>query len=313
MEEAIAKAGALIEAMGYIRSFRGRIVVVKLGGSVLDDDSLQKKLLTDVAFMATVGMQPIIVHGGGKAITKAMNEAGLEPVWVQGRRYTDEHTLTIVEHTLVHKTNTPMCQALAELGCNAMGLHSLSSCVLFAETLWLNSEDGRKLDLGFVGQVTKVNGELLKTLCAAGTIPVIAPIAKDRAGGNLNVNADSAAGKVAAEVGAEKLVVVSDTHGILMDLKDPESRISSLNEVQIKQMIDAGIIQDAMLPKVEACLIALDGGVRKAHIIDGRIPHSLLLEIYTDKGIGTEIVRENQNSIRREPPVSCGEADKNQN
>ncbi len=300
MEEAIAKAGALIEAMGYIRSFRGRIVVVKLGGSVLDDDSLQKKLLTDVAFMATVGMQPIIVHGGGKAITKAMNEAGLEPVWVQGRRYTDEHTLTIVEHTLVHKTNTPMCQALAELGCNAMGLHSLSSCVLFAETLWLNSEDGRKLDLGFVGQVTKVNGELLKTLCAAGTIPVIAPIAKDRAGGNLNVNADSAAGKVAAEVGAEKLVVVSDTHGILMDLKDPESRISSLNEVQIKQMIDAGIIQDAMLPKVEACLIALDGGVKKAHIIDGRIPHSLLLEIYTDKGIGTEIIQNREDGSRKE-------------
>jgi acetylglutamate kinase len=308
LEEAIAKAGALIEAMGYIRSFRGRIVVVKLGGSVLDDESLQRKLLTDVAFMATVGMQPIIVHGGGKAITRAMNEAGLEPVWVQGRRYTDEPTLTIVEHTLVHKINTPICQTLIELGCSPMGLHSLSSCVLFADTLRLSSEDGRKLDIGLVGQVTKVNGELLKTLCAAGTIPVIASIGKDKAGGNLNVNADTAAGKIAAEVGAEKLVVVSDTHGVLTDLKDPNSRISSLNEVRIKEMIDAGIIGDAMLPKVEACLVALAGGVRKAHIIDGRIPHSLLLEIYTDKGIGTEIVRENQNSIRRDDL-----ADKNQN
>ncbi|MBA7700436.1 Acetylglutamate kinase [subsurface metagenome] len=195
MEEAIAKAGALIEAMEYIRRFRGRIVVVKLGGSVLEDSGLQKKLLTDIAFMATVGMQPIIVHGGGKAITKAMNEAGLEPVWVQGRRYTDERTLTIAEHTLVHKINTPICETLTELNCKPMGLHSLSSCILFAEPLRLASEDGRKLDLGLVGQIIEINAHLLKTLCADGTIPVIASIAKDKVGGKLNVNADSAAGK----------------------------------------------------------------------------------------------------------------------
>ena len=291
MEEAIAKARALIEAMEYIRSFRGRIVVVKLGGSVLEDSGLQKKLLTDIAFMDTVGMQPIIVHGGGKAITSAMNEAGLEPVWVQGRRYTDERTLTIAEHTLVHKVNTPICETLAELGCKAMGLHSLSSCVLFAETLRLAGEDGRKIDLGLVGQITGVNAELLRTLCAASNIPVIASIAVDKAGGKLNVNADSAAGKVAAEVTAEKLVVVSDTHGIRRNVKDPDSRISSVNEKQIKEMIDAAIITDAMLPKVEACLVALEAGVKKAHIIDGRIEHSLLLEIYTDQGIGSEIVK----------------------
>jgi acetylglutamate kinase len=291
VEEAIAKARALIEAMEYIRSFRGRIVVVKLGGSVLDDSGLQKKLLTDIAFMDTVGMQPIIVHGGGKAITSAMNEAGLQPVWVQGRRYTDERTLNIAEHTLVHKVNTPICETLAELGCKAMGLHSLSSCVLFAETLRLAGEDGRKIDLGLVGQITGVNAELLKTLCAAGNIPVIASIAVDKAGGKLNVNADSAAGKVAAEVTAEKLVVVSDTHGIRRNVKDPDSRISSVNEKQIKEMIDAAIITDAMLPKVEACLVALEAGVKKAHIIDGRIEHSLLLEIYTDQGIGSEIVK----------------------
>jgi acetylglutamate kinase len=161
VQEAIAKADALIEAMEYIRSFRGRAVVVKLGGSVLDDASLQKKLLSDVAFMATVGMQPIIVHGGGKAITSAMSAAGLEPVWVQGLRYTDERTLTIVEHTLVHKVNTPICQTLGELGCESMGLHSLSSCVLSAEPLRLAGEDGRKLDVGLVGRITEVNGELL--------------------------------------------------------------------------------------------------------------------------------------------------------
>ncbi len=292
MESAIAKAGALIEAMEYIRSFRGRLVVVKLGGSVLDDDSLQKKLLTDIAFMATVGIRPIIVHGGGKAITKAMNEAGIQPVWVQGRRYTDERTLTIVEHTLVNKINGPICEMLTELGCEPMGLHSLSSCVLFAELIRLAGEDGRKLDVGLVGKVTSVNGQLLKKLCADGTIPVIASVAKDKAGGKLNVNADSAAGIVAAEVGAEKLVMVSDTHGIRRDINDPESWISSLNEQQIKEMIDDGIITDAMFPKVEACLAALAAGVRKAHIIDGRIEHSLLLEIYTDKGIGTEIVRD---------------------
>jgi acetylglutamate kinase len=291
VEEAIAKAGALIEAMEYIRQFRERIVVVKLGGSVLDDVSLQKSLLTDIAFMSTVGMRPIIVHGGGKAITRAMNEAGLEPVWVQGRRYTDQRTLTIAEHTLVNKVNTPMCETLGELGCESMGLHSLSSCVLFAKTLRLEGEHGRKIDLGLVGKVISINAQLLKKLCADGTIPVIASIAKDKTGGNLNVNADSAAGKVAAEVGAEKLVVVSDTHGIRRDINDPESWVSSLDEVQIKEMIDSGIITDAMFPKVEACITALDAGVKKAHIIDGRIPHSLLLEIYTDKGIGTQIIK----------------------
>jgi acetylglutamate kinase len=291
MEEAIAKAGGLIEAMEYIRRFRGLMVVVKLGGSVLDDTAMLKKLVADVAFMATVGMRPIIVHGGGKAITRAMGEAGLEPVWVQGRRYTDERTLTIAEHTLVHKINTPICERLTELGCESMGLHSLGSCALFAEILRLTGEDGRKLDVGRVGKVVEVNAQLLTKLCADGTVPVIASVAKDKAGGKLNVNADSAAGMVAAGVGAEKLVVVSDTHGIRTDIKDPDSWVSSLNETQIKEMIDAGIITDAMFPKVEACITALDGGVRKAHIIDGRIAHSLLLEIYTDKGVGTQILQ----------------------
>jgi acetylglutamate kinase len=181
---------------------------------------------------------------------------------------------------------------LEELGCEPMGLHSLSSCVLFAEMLRLDGENGRKLDLGLVGKVVNINGQLLKKLCADGTIPVIASVAKDKAGGKLNVNADSAAGKVAAEVEAEKLVVVSDTHGIRKDINNPESWVSSLDENQIKEMIDDGIITDAMFPKVEACLTALDAGVKKAHIIDGRIPHSLLLEIYTDKGIGTQIIRD---------------------
>jgi len=179
-----------------------------------------------------------------------------------------------------------------------MGLHSLSSCVLFAELLRLAGENGRKLDLGLVGEIIEVNGNLLKTLCADGTIPAIASVAKDKTGGKLNVNADSAAGKVAAAVQAEKLVVVSDTHGIRTNVDDPESWVSSLDEAKIKEMIDTGVITGAMLPKVEACITALDAGVKKAHIIDGRIAHSLLLEIYTDKGIGTQIIKESKREIK---------------
>jgi acetylglutamate kinase len=292
MERAIEKAGALIEAMEYIRSFNGKIVVVKLGGSILDDLELQRKLLVDIAFMATVGMRPILVHGGGKAITQAMTESGLEPVWVHGRRYTDERTLAIAEHVLVNKMNTPMCQILNGLGCKAMGMHSLSSCVVFADPLRLANGDGRKIDLGLVGEVTEVNGELLKTLCEAGVIPIIAPIARAKTGGiKLNCNADTVAGKVAAAVEAEKFVALSDTHGILKDINDPESRISSVSEAEINRMIKEGIINKGMLPKVESCLVALEGGVKKAHIIDGRFEHSLLLEIYTDKGVGTQIIK----------------------
>ncbi len=291
MQDAIEKAGALIEAMEYIRQFNGRIVVVKLGGSVLDDLVLQEKMLTDIAFMATVGIHPILVHGGGKAITRAMEEVGLNPVWVQGRRYTDQRTLTIAEQTLVRKVNEPVCAKLRELGCDAMELHSMSSCVLSAEPLRLVSGQGRKQDLGLVGTVTSVNAELLRKLCRGGTIPVIAPVAIDKAGGKLNVNADSAAGMVAAAVLAEKLVVVSDTHGIRMDVDDPESYISSISEPEIEKLIADGIITSGMMPKVDACIKAIDTGVKKAHIIDGRIEHSLLLEIYTDRGIGTQITK----------------------
>ena len=291
MQKAIAKADALIEAMGYIRQFRGKIVVVKLGGSVLDDVELQKALLNDVAFMSTVGMRPVIVHGGGKAINKAMEDSGLEPVWIQGRRFTDERTLTLVEHTLVHGVNASLCTYLSEQLCSVMGLHSLNSCVLTAERLMLKNGEGKRLNLGHVGKVVEVNGKVISSLCDAGVIPIIAPVARDKAGGKLNVNADNAAGMVAAACQAEKLVMVSDTHGILQDIKDPSSTISSLDERKIKQMIDEEIITGAMFPKVDACLTAIDHKVKKAHIIDGRIPHSLLLEIYTKAGIGTEIIK----------------------
>ncbi len=291
MQEAIEKSRALIEAMEYIRRFKGKIIVVKLGGSVLDDLDAQEKMLTDIVFMATVGMRPVIVHGGGKAITRAMQHAGLEPVWVQGRRYTDQRTLTIVEHTLVNQVNKGICTTIERLGCDVMPLTSLSSCVLSAKPFRLENEDGRKIDLGLVGQMTDVNATIISKLCKSKTIPVIAPVAIDKSGQKLNVNADAAAAHVAAAVRAEKIVFVSDTHGILENIDDPESTISSLNESQIQKMIEDGSLTTGMMPKVDACLHAIDNGVKKAHIIDGRIQHSLLLEIYTDKGIGTQIIR----------------------
>jgi len=289
LEEAITKAKALIEALSYIRKFRDRIVVVKLGGSLMETDHSQRELLTDVVFMATVGMHPILVHGGGKSISSAMTEAGIEPQFIQGRRYTDERTLAIAEHVLVREINAKIVETISDLGVQAMGLHSLSSCVLFAERTRVLEPDGRRVDIGLVGDITEVNTHLLKVLCKEGTIPVIAPIARDRSGGKLNVNADTAAGKVSAAVKADKLVMMSDTHGIFQDRNDPASRLSRIDEATVQRLIKEGIIEGGMLPKVDACLEALKAGVGRTHIINGGFPHSLLLEIYTDEGVGTLI------------------------
>jgi len=288
MEEAIAKAKVLVEALGYIQRFVDKIVVIKIGGSVMEAEQAMTDLLTDVVFMNTVGMRPVIVHGGGKAINEAMEKRGLEVQFVQGRRYTDQRTLAVVEHVLCNEVNRRIVSLIQQMGSSAMGLHSLSSCVLFGEKLFLTQE-GRKIDLGMVGKVTEVNSRLIELLCRAGTVPVIAPLARDRTGGKLNCNADTSAGEVAAALQAEKLVVVSDTHGIRSDPDDPDSRISVISRDEIRRKIDSGVISAGMLPKVEACLRALDAGVARAHIIDGRIAHSLLLEIYTEAGVGTLI------------------------
>ncbi len=291
MQEAISKASVLIEALPYIQEYYEKIVVVKLGGSVMDDPAAERDLLRDVVFMNYVGMQPIIVHGGGKEINKAMDEAGLEPTFVQGLRYTDDRTLAIAERVLCGRINRRIVETLESLGVEAIGLNSLTSCVLFADRMYLPGEEGRRIDIGYVGQIEEVNAKILRLLCAADTIPVIAPIARDRSGGKLNCNADTAAGEVAATVAAEKLVMVSDTHGIRERKEDPDSFRPSLNRQEISDFIARGIIDKGMLPKVQACLRALDAGTRKAHIIDGRISHSLLLEIFTDRGIGTQILQ----------------------
>jgi len=242
-------------------------------------------------FMNYVGMQPIIVHGGGKEINAAMDEAGLEPQWVQGLRYTDDRTLAIAEKVLCGNINRRIVETLESLGCEAIGLNSLTSCVLFASRLYLSGDEGRRIDIGYVGKIDEVNAKILTLLCNSDTIPVIAPIARDKTSGKLNCNADTAAGEVAAAVKAEKLVMVSDTHGIRERPDDPQSFRPTLNRAEIQDFIDRGIIDKGMLPKVQACLRALDAGCSKAHIIDGRIPHSLLLEIFTDRGVGTQIVQ----------------------
>ncbi|HEX8525332.1 MAG TPA: acetylglutamate kinase [Tepidisphaeraceae bacterium] len=290
MDQAINKAGALVEALSYIQRFHNKVVVVKVGGSIMDDEQSLAMILSDIVFMNYVGIQPVLVHGGGKAINDAMEKAGLTPQMVQGRRYTDERTLAIAEHVLCNQINKSIVNFIQSQGCEAMGLHSLSSVVLFAEKTYLSGPDGRRVDLGFVGEVKSVNARLLQLLVQADSIPCIATIARDDAGGKLNVNADTAAGAVAAAMKAEKLVVVSDTHGIRTQPDDPATAVSHLTSQQIEEMVKAGAINKGMLPKVEACLQALRAGVSKTHIIDGRIPHALLLEIYTEAGIGTEIV-----------------------
>jgi acetylglutamate kinase len=288
VEEAIAKAGVLTEALEYIQRFRSRTVVVKCGGSMMDNEKAVSDMLCDLVFMRTVGMRPVIVHGGGKAISAAMEKAQLEVQFVQGRRYTDSRSMAVVEHVLAREINGRLCDTIESLGASAMGLHSLASCVLAAERLFLTDGD-RKIDIGLVGEVTDVNAKLIQLLCEADTIPVIAPVARDATGGKLNCNADTAAGEVAAALKAEKLVFVSDTHGIRRDLDDADSLMTSADEQEIRRLIDAGVIAGGMLPKVAACLRALAAGVKRTHIIDGNYPHALLLEIFTDKGVGTLI------------------------
>ena len=290
MELAIDKTSALVEALSYIQRFHDKVIVVKVGGSIMDDDAALTNLLTDIVFMNYVGMQPVLVHGGGKAINEAMAKAGLQPQMVHGRRYTDEHTLNIAEQVLCNQINRFIVNFIQTQGCEAMGLHSLTSNVLIAEKTTLPGPDGRRIDLGFVGEVKSVNARLLQLLVQADSIPCIATIARDASGQRMNVNADTAAGAVAAAMKAEKFVVVSDTHGIRSDPNDPASLVKHLTISQIQEMVAGGAIGAGMLPKVEACVQAVNAGVCKTHIIDGRIPHALLLEIYTEAGIGTEIV-----------------------
>lgn len=289
--DAVRKADVLLEALNWIRRFRGRHVVIKLGGSVMEEQEAVRAFLTDVIFMEAVGMRPILVHGGGKAINAAMSEAGIEPRFVQGRRYTDDATLEIVAKVLAGDICQSLVDEIIRQGGDAVGLHYETINCLRGHQLMLPGSDGTPLDLGRVGEVTDIDRDLLLMTCREGRIPVLPSVALDEQGRKLNVNADTAAAAVARMIQAEKLVFLSDVPGIFLDRKDPSTLQSHLNAARCRELIRDGIIDAGMVPKVEAALEALEAGVGKVHIIDARIPHSVLLEIYSNQGIGTEIVR----------------------
>jgi len=288
MEDAIRKADTLIEAMSWIRQFRDKTTVIKLGGSVLESVDALRHILLDVCFMQTVGMRTVIVHGAGARISRAMDEAKIETRFVQGRRYTDAATLKIVERVLALETNEEIAATLEKIGGRAMTLNFESTNVLTGEVLKLADEKGAEVDLGLVGKITNVDRMVIDNLCYAGQVPIIPSMCETTDGTKLNVNADSAATAIATALGAEKLIMLSDVPGVLKDAEDPSSLIDSISATEAKTLIASGAIGAGMIPKVEGCLETLDKGVGKVHIVDGRLRHSLLLEIFTSKGVGTQ-------------------------
>lgn len=292
VNDAITKADTLIEAMGWIRKFRGKTTVIKLGGSLMEDIEAIRHLLLDVIFMETVGMKPVIVHGGGSSINKAMEQEGITPQWIKGRRVTDQATLNVVERVLAGEVTGFLTSEIERLGGRAVNLNFVGNTnVLYGERLLLE-EEGEKIDLGYVGHVTRVDRTIIESITYANQVPVIPSMCVDQQGQKYNVNADTAAMAVAQALGAEKLVFLSDVNGVRRDKRDADSIIHSLTASQAKELIASGVIDSGMIPKIEACLSTLQRGVRKVHIIDGRLRHSLLLEIYTTSGVGTEITND---------------------
>ncbi len=284
MEEVIQKAGVLIEALPYIREFEGKTVVIKYGGAAMLDPALRASTAEDIVLMKYVGMNPVVVHGGGPAINGMLTRLGIASSFnTEGLRVTDDDTIDVVEMVLAGKVNKDIVTLLNQSGCDAVGLCGKDGHLLYARKI--DTDDG--VDIGHVGRITGVHPKIVNVLCGAGMVPVIAPIATDGNGGTWNINADTAAGEVAASLKAEKLVFLTDTPGLLRDVKDPESLMHQLKSGDVNELKRTGVIAGGMIPKVEACLKALDYGVRKTHIIDGRVPHSLLLEIFTKEGLGT--------------------------
>ncbi len=289
VEEITAKAKVLLEALPYIQDFRGSTFVIKYGGSFMDDPDpvVRTRVAYDIAFLAAVGVNVVVVHGGGKAITRAMEESGLTPSFVNGLRVTDEATVAIVKKTLNEIVNKAVCDAVSAAKARPLGLPG--DTVLVCQKLTLD-DDGNPVDLGFVGEVTEVKVKLIKKEIAEGFVPVISPVAEGYDGKPYNVNADLVAGRVASALRARRLVYLSDVPGLLSDPADPATLISTLKITQVDDLKKKGVIDKGMRPKVASAVRALEEGVQRVHFIDGRRPHSLLLEIFTDQGIGTEIV-----------------------
>jgi acetylglutamate kinase len=287
--EITAKARVLLEAMPYIQDFHGSTFVVKYGGSFMDDadPAVRTRVAYDIAFFAAVGINVVVVHGGGKAITKAMEAAGLNASFVNGLRITDEAAMAVVKRTLNEVVNKEVCDAIATANARPKSLPGDS--VLVCQKLAVD-DDGNPVDLGYVGEVTEVKVKLIKKEIADGFVPVISPVAEAIDGKPYNVNADLVAGRVASALRARRLVYMSDVPGLLANAADPASLISTLKISQVDELKKKGVIDKGMRPKVASAIRALQEGVQRVHFIDGRLPHSLLLEIFTDQGIGTEIV-----------------------
>ena len=293
VEMATAKADVLIEAMKWIREHRGKTTVVKLGGSLMEDDVAIDHLMTDLVFMETVGMRPVVVHGGGAAISAAMKEAGISPRFVQGRRYTDDATLKVVREALAKRITGDLVERIKFFGGSAIALSdAFDSNVLYGQKAKLKDDQGEEVDLGWVGEVTRVDVDAIQRYSERGVIPVVPSytLLDDGSRHGLNVNADVAATEVAKQLRANKLVFVSEVNGVRTDPNDPNSMIDSLTADEARKLLASGAIVGGMIPKIQSCLKTIERGVEKIHIINGRLRHAILLEIFTSQGIGTEIV-----------------------
>ncbi len=289
MHKAIAKADVLIEALPYIQDFRDAIIVVKFGGSAMEERRIVETILTDVAFMECVGMRPVLVHGGGKAISRAMTEAGLQPQFIKGLRVTDEATIKVVESTLKNTVNAALLEILASKGAKTKRIDG-NTVFEVEKRVSRDTVTGELLDWGYVGEIKHVHAAPILDCLRNETIPVITPLGHGPDGKLYNLNADDAAAAVARELRARKLVFLSDVPGLLKNRNDDSSLLSTLHIKEVEDLIKNKVIDGGMLPKIRSCVEALEAGVRKIHIIDGRLPHSLLLEIFTEQGVGTEII-----------------------
>ncbi|MCQ2518050.1 MAG: acetylglutamate kinase [Lachnospiraceae bacterium] len=284
MEEVLAKAEVLVEALPYIQKFNRKVIVVKYGGSAMSNEEMQKKVIEDVVLLKLVGFKPIIVHGGGKAISKWVDKVGKTPEFVNGLRVTDEETMEIAEMVL-NRVNKSLVTMVQELGVKAVGISGKDGGLLTVDKKYA---DGK--DIGFVGDIKKVNTKILFDLLENDFLPIVAPIGLDDDFNTYNINADDAACEIAKAVGAEKLAFLTDIEGLYKDLNDKSSLISRITTSEAHSLIDGGFIGGGMLPKLGNCIQAVEAGVSRVHILDGRIPHCLLLEIFTKKGIGTALI-----------------------
>lgn len=293
-EENLDKARVLVEALPYIQKFAGKTVVIKYGGHAMVDPALKESVMLDVLLLRSVGIRPVLVHGGGPEINSMLKKVGIESQFVQGLRVTDAETMEIAAMVLVGKLNTEIVSLLNRFGGRAVGLSGKDASLLLAtkKPMLVANSVGivEKVDLGYVGEIHKVSPEIIHTLLDQGYIPVISPLAGGEEGETYNVNADTAAGKIAEALQADKFLLLTDVSGVLRQVEDPSTLISTINREQVQSLTEQGILRGGMLPKVECALSALKAGVGSVHILDGRLPHAILLELFTDGGIGTMFI-----------------------